>query len=195
MRGIRRGEDSLIPGESPIDYVVINPRMMPSFPVTIAFVMAMHFSQPAFADENHVILVERATSVPQGTPTKLSPALSVTKYGGGELKGADDFGQPVIALSTDGLERVKTKQTVAKELPAAWKPITRLQVGYALNDPPTAVELDTMGVRVVDNYAKGSFMLVEPVDGKITAALLEKLENSPKILHINPSLRIKAVQK
>ncbi len=168
------------------------------FWITVLLTTPMIVPRAVHAQRDLVVVdVERTSPKPDGARAKLSPALSATKFGDGILKGSDNLGRPVIALSAEGVERVKANQTIksiTKELPVDWSPITRLKIGYLASDKPAIAELSAMGLRIVEDYGKGSFMLVEPVDGQISAALLDKLESNLKVQHVTAALRTKAIQ-
>jgi len=130
------------------------------------------------------------------SPPKLAPALVAVKDSGGVLKGCDEAGNPVIATARRNIEQVRSSpavRAVSEQPPEGWQPVTRLTLNYEPGERPDERELKELGLRMVDDYGKGSFMTVEPVDRKIDAALAERLQRSAKVQYVSPSFRIKAI--
>lgn len=145
----------------------------------------------------YLVDVRSRHDVQANNPTNLSPSLLAVKDGGGVLKGGDEHGKPLIAVSAENAERLKASravQAVTADVPKDWTPITRLKVSYHSGQSLDKDELNRLGLKVVEDYRKGSFMIVEPTDQKITAALASKLEDNAKVRYVTPSFDVKSIQ-
>jgi hypothetical protein len=130
-------------------------------------------------------------------PLKLSIGLLAAKESGGRILGNDERGRPIIAVPEGGKEKLEKSQAVRSlsAAPAEYSPVSQLKLSYKQDAPPSADELKALGLNLVFDYPFGSFMGVQPVrGGQIDAALLEKLDKNPKILHVTAVMKIKAVK-
>ncbi len=129
-------------------------------------------------------------------PSKLSPALQAIRDAGGVLRGADLMGNPVIAVPPTRMERFRASasvRTMMAEVPANYLPVKRLKLSYAADRKPTEQDLRNLGVRLVEDYSKGSFLVVEPLTREIDAGLAGKLENTATVRYATPMFLIKAI--
>jgi len=143
------------------------------------------------------VQTHRQRGLVAGRDAKLSPALAATKDADGILKGSDDAGRAVIAVQAEtSIAALKTSAAVEKiveDAPDTWTPVKTLKVSYEGKNRPTDGELKALGVTLIEDYKKGSFMIVEPVDKEIDASLATRLEENDKISYIAPSFNIQAI--
>lgn len=146
-----------------------------------------------------VRLKQPKPSLISGGPTKLSPALRATKEVNGILRGTDSSGQFVITAQRtkpamiSSLKESTSVLSVTEEIPADWTPVSRLMLSYQGENPPGAEELQGMGLKLVENYAKGSFLIVEPLGKVIDTSLINKIIASSKVEFATPDFRIRAI--
>ncbi len=55
-------------------------------------------------------------------------------------------------------------------------PVKRLRVSYKSSPRPAPAELEKLGLREIEDYKLGSFLIVEPIDGRIDASLVTKID-------------------
>lgn len=158
------------------------------------------FSMNVFAanpDEHLVIVTPPRQGIdPLRADPKLSASLTVTKAANGTLVGSDSIGHPVIACSLEAVRALHEKHSL-NPIDAAgstWKPVTDLKISYAHGEKPNADDLTKLGLRLVEDYEKGDFMTVEPLNRRIDSALLDKLERHEKVQHVAPSVSIPVAQ-
>jgi subtilisin family serine protease len=77
--------------------------------------------------------------------------------------------------------------------PRNWHPVRRLKISYAQNNKPTEADLEALGLRLVEDYARGSFLVVEPINRRIDAALADRLAGSAKVRFAAAVLQVKAI--
>jgi hypothetical protein len=162
------------------------------------FVLAFASCDMQAGPDEILVLVDldQSRSAPTDS-SKLSPALAATNASGGILKAADGLGRVVIALPPNALFKLKNEpsvKAVSDHVPPDCAPVTRIKISYNPDNAPTVEELHTLGLDIVENYEKGSFLIVEPRNGTIDARLLSELERNPRIRYVVPVLHIKAVQ-
>jgi hypothetical protein len=165
--------------------------------VRVAFVLAFLFCHAQAGNDTILVLVDVDQAQSSDRFSKLSPTLSVTKTSGGILKGADSLGRVVISLSPSALNKLKNDsvvRTVTENVPSDCTPVRQLKISYKSGNPPASEELSALGLRIVENYVKGNFLIVEPTNGIIHASLVSQLEENAKVQHVAPVLHIKAMQ-
>ena len=154
----------------------------------------------ATSDEDNytqLFLVETKKSDTGKDHNKIAPALSVTKTFNGVLKGADSKGRAVIAFSPDRVDQIKTDPAVGsitKDIPNEWKAVSELKLSYFGNNKVTPSELEQMGLKLIEDYDKGSFMIVKPISGEINEKLIKALETNDKVRYVAPIVKLKAIQ-
>jgi hypothetical protein len=164
--------------------------------VLVGFASVIISAVPTWADEKKdklYLVALRDRKEISGHPSNLSPALIAMKDADGQLKGSDTHGKPVIAVTEEQVENLKKSRAVmaVEDAPKDWNPVKRLKISY--KDKLTVDELKQMGLHLIDDYEKGSFMIVEVVGEGIDSQLARKLEGNPKILYATPSLRVTAI--
>ena len=131
-------------------------------------------------------------------PSNISAALLATIDSGGELKGCDSIGRPIILASSNGIALLKKSvavDSISEQVPSDWNSVEELTLSYSPSSKPTAGELEGIGLRIVEDYEKGPFLIVEPFNKRIDAALATKLKNNKKIIYADPSFTIRAAQQ
>ncbi len=150
--------------------------------------------------ENTVVLL--ATIRPRGALTAdanstLSPMLIAVKDSGGVLKGTDSVGRAVISIPQQNVAQFKASavvQDVSEDIPMDTRPVSQLKLSYATGKKPTDADLKALGLKHVgSDYQKGNFIMVEPLNGKIDAALASKLGKDKSIRFVTPSVNIQAI--
>jgi hypothetical protein len=158
--------------------------------------MTLPLSVPAQSPQNLYLVELRRPDHPAGDDghQKLSPALGVTKDAGGTLKGSDNTGQPVIALSQEAVDELRKSRLVRTIYSASedFHPVTQLKLSYDAANPPTEGELRELGLKLVEDYRQGSFMVVEPASNVIDSKLLVKMESMSKFLRVTPLFHIRS---
>jgi hypothetical protein len=128
---------------------------------------------------------------------KLSPAHIATKDADGVLKGSDAAGRPIIAIPparVQATQRSRAVISVIEGAPEAWSPIARLKLSYHRGDRPRDALLAELRLKLIEDYDKGSFMIVEPLEGQISGSLAKRLEECEKVRYVTPVLRVRVVQ-
>ncbi len=154
------------------------------------------------ADESRLYLTEVRSrkEVNDQTNTNLAPAIVAVKDAKGVLKGSDREGRVIIATLPAHLEDLRKSvavKEVVKDVTADWtltdvKPL-KLKLSYKRDAKPTKEELESIGVKTVDDYEKGAFLVVEAVSGLIDGKLAERLEANRKITYATPLFDLKAI--
>jgi subtilisin family serine protease len=142
-------------------------------------------------------LVRLRTSQPltAGVSPKLSSALIATRDANGVLNGVDDGGRLVITVPNSSLAHLRNSMAVAQveeQPPPNWNAVKKLKLSYA-GTPPSEGELKEMGLKVIEDYKKGSFLIAEPLSKQIDAQLVNRLERNEKVKFATASLRLKAI--
>ncbi len=167
--------------------------------VTFSFIILFLCGSKVPAQEKMMVATLRyERDLTSANPAKLSPALVATRDSEGILKGADDRGRPVISVATANIPKLTASRAVLsadETVPSNWKPVTRLKVSYTPAEKPTNADLEKIGLRKVEDYDKGSFMLVEPFNERIDAQLARLLAENPKIRYVTPSFNIQSVPR
>lgn len=149
------------------------------------------------ADTNKILVLIDLDQSKSGSTesSRLSPALLALRASGGTLKAADGLGRIVVAVRPDTVSKLKKEpfvKSVTNEVPPNCTPVTRVKISYEAGTVPTAEELRAVGLRVVETYEKGSFLIAEPGNGVIDARLISELDRNPKIRFVTPVLHVNA---
>jgi hypothetical protein len=142
-----------------------------------------------------LVEVRSRAAINSKSPLRLAPALLATKDAKGVLEGADLTGKPIIAVLPENLTKLKESKAVEgfrQKLPKEWYPVKRLKLSYWRGNKPSANNLQSMGLKTIEDYAKGAFLIVEPINGRIDGSLLEKLDKNTKIKYGVPLFKTKA---
>lgn len=154
-------------------------------------------SQGSDGDTLYLVDVYGRREIKADAAKKLAPALLATRDGGGVLKGCDASGKPVIAVPAAKLEKIhqsKAVRAISAEVPKDWQPVHKLKLSYKRDDPPSLAELKHLGLKLVEDYQKGGFMIVEPTDGQIDSVLASRLEHFPKFTYVTPLFQMRVIQ-
>jgi len=142
------------------------------------------------------VQLRTGSSLTAAAPPKLSAALIATRDSNGVLNGVDDAGRLVITVPNSFLSRLRNSMAVARveeQPPQNWNPVKKLKLTYQGQNAPSEGELKEMGLKLLEDYKKGSFLIVEPVTKQIDARLVSSLEHNEKIKFATASLRLKAI--
>ena len=148
------------------------------------------------AEEVLVLLKQPSViAVIDEVPSKLSPMLIATLDSGGVLKGTNESGQPVISISNDKRTSLIASSVTESVLPspADYVKVTRLKISYKEGAKPNAQDLESLGLREVEDYPRGTFLLAQPFNNQINAELASKLADNSKIQYATPSFRLTAI--
>jgi subtilisin family serine protease len=152
-------------------------------------------AQDRAADDGLVGIQVTAATV-KDRPGKLSRELAVVKLSGGALVANTADGTLIVkGVRDDALTTLLASpltKSVAKQLPKDRLPIEKLRVSYDPQSKPTQEDLKKLGMTIVEDYAKGSFMVVKP-DGAISAKFLTGIEESPKLTFTAPVMRVRVI--
>ena len=133
----------------------------------------------------------------KGKPGKLSRELEVVKRSGGRLvANAPDGTLIVSGVQANALADLLASsmvRAITDEVPKERSPVDKLRLSYAPGRKPAAEELEKMGLALVEDYAKGSFLVVRP-KVPIAAPLLAALEEAPAVTYVAPVMRIQAIR-
>lgn len=135
------------------------------------------------------------TLTTEAKPSNLSAALRVIKDAQGVLKGTDDAGQLIISTAQGSMKALRNSKAItflSESVPTNWRPVKRLKVSYGPDNKPKEEDLRIAGLRLIEDYQKGSFMVVEPLSNQIDAQLAGKLEANSRFLFATPVLQIRA---
>jgi subtilisin family serine protease len=102
------------------------------------------------------------------------------------------FGASAFACTGAPDDRGKGRPRPAADAADGAEP-DRLTLNYEPNARPNDQQLKDLGLRLIEDYARGSFLIVEPINRQIDAALATRLERSPQVQYVSPSFRIKAI--
>jgi thermitase len=147
-------------------------------------------------DKTYIADVKGQRVMTAGRRGNLSPALLAMRDAGGVLKGSDDTGRPVIAVPPPNLNALNTSaavRSVLKNAPRNWFPVERLKISYLQDHKLTDADLLALGLRLLEDYVPGSFLVVEPIDHRIDAALADRLAGNANVRYATAALRVKAI--
>jgi subtilisin family serine protease len=170
-----------------------NPVQLIGAAVMCMLVTAVHAQMPDA--KLQFVRLRIAQPLTAGIPPKLSSALIATRDANGVLNGVDDTGRLIITVPNAFLARLRNSMAVERveeQPPPNWNSVKKLKLSYAGN-PPTEGELKAIGLKLIEDYKEGSFLIVEPVSKQIDAQLVSRLERTEKIKFATASLRLKAI--
>lgn len=142
---------------------------------------------------------DRAVIEQNAARLKVSPVLLAVRESGGILRGSEPRGKRVIIEApAEGIEKLqssKAVKSVSMDIPESWNPVSRLKLSYGGENRLTEDELKNLGFKLIEDYRKSSFMIVEPIGEQlIDAKLVSKLEADEKIQFATAVFRVKAVE-
>lgn len=164
---------------------------------TLAMLIA--FASVSGAEGVMVAIETQQRSAPPSVAAapKLSPALAAVKASGGVLKGSDDSGRPVLLvpnkLAIAALQKSPAVERKLDEVPLTWNRVRRLKISYKTNQRPSEEELTKLGLRTIEDYQKGSFLIVETVNREVDAKLADELDRSKQVRYATLSVPINAI--
>ncbi len=144
------------------------------------------------------VRVERpkGDAVPRAV-SNLSPELLAVKLSGGTLVGNTPDGEVLVKGTTEqGLRDLMAHpntKNISKVAPREQNKIVTLRLSYEAATKPTAEQLKALGLELVEDYAKGTFLIVKP-DKAIDAELLKKLEVTKSLQLVSPVMKIKPIK-
>ncbi len=147
-------------------------------------------------DPLFLVDVHERRAIEDPAAARISPALLATRDGGGVLRGSDAMGKAVIAVPMANLpeiQRSKAVRRVSEVVPQDWTPVTRLKLSYKGLERPTNDLLKELGLKLIEDYGNGSFMIVEPVNRRIDSSLVTKLEACEKVRYVTPSFVLRPI--
>lgn len=137
------------------------------------------------------------TVIPEVRKQKLSPELRALKHvEGGRLLGRNDKGEAVIETHRNQANALFNKSdevglNVGSDT-EEFTPIKRLVLSYEEGQRPSDESLKLAGLKVIEDYKKGTFLIVEPIDkAGITDKTVTALEDNQRVQRAYPNHRIK----
>jgi thermitase len=164
--------------------------------VALGTVIAVFCADALGRDKLYLVRPHGRRSLTADSRPKLSDALIATRKAGGILKGANNVGQPVI-LTPESHTAALTAETAmwsaTSDVPVNWYPVKRLKLSYEKDAKLTSADLEKLGLKLIEDYQRGQFLIVEPISKQIDAPLVSKLADDPKVQFATPTFRIKAI--
>lgn len=132
------------------------------------------------------------------TAPKLSAALRAIIEAEGIVKGADESGRIIVSASDTKFTALKNSRAVqyfSTHIPSPinWEPVKQLKLSYDLSNKPSAEDLNKLGLRLIEDYEKGSFMIVEPLNNQIDSHLAQAIQAEPHISYATLALSVRAI--
>ena len=130
----------------------------------------IYLSQPLFADRYRM----RAKC---SAEKRLSAELVLVRRAKSHYKGMCRDGKAVYEVAETQVPTVQSMAAhVDTEIPPAEERSTRLLISYSdRNSKPTNATLQAAGLNLVEDYENGSFLIVEPHGGTVTANTVDAL--------------------
>ncbi len=118
---------------------------------------------------------------------RLSCELALVRQTKSQYLGVCRDGKAVYEVPAGQVQTMRTMATeVETEIPVAEERSNRLLISYANQDnKPTAETLQAAGLNVIQDYEKGSFLIVEPV-GVVTSGHVETLMADTAVAYAAP---------
>ena len=158
----------------------------------------LHASSPAMGDETYLTQLRTRRPLVTGTPSNLAPALIAVKDAGGVLEGSDETGRAMITVPKENDDAFKKSHAVLATTtdvppPDMVRPVANLKLTYKEGEPPSAAMLEDLGLRAVEDYKRGSFLIVEPTSKRIDAALAARIQGNSQIQYATPLFQVDAL--
>jgi hypothetical protein len=130
--------------------------------------------------------------------SNLDPVLVATKDVGGVLKGVDSSAKPkfVIAIPPANVPEARQNPVVrslTETVPRDWVAVTELKISYREGVRPSDDDLTRLGLKMIEVEPKLFIMVVQPVNGRIDATLVTRLERCAAFTHVTPRYRVRAI--
>lgn len=118
---------------------------------------------------------------------RLAPELDVLRHCNGKLVGFCKRGKPIIDVPKEQSEVLKSMALSVDENapPPVDRPV-RLLISYdQQTGKPSAENLNAAGLKAVEDYERGQFLVVEPVQ-TVSAQTVDTLMNDDAVVHASP---------
>ncbi len=118
---------------------------------------------------------------------RLAPELDVLRHCNGRLMGFCKRGKPIIDVPAEQANTLRSMAlSVDDKAPEVAARPMRLLVSYdQQGGKPTAETLKTAGLKTIEDYQRGSFLVVEPVES-VSAQTVDTLMNDNTVVHAAP---------
>ena len=118
---------------------------------------------------------------------RLSPELDVLRHCNGRLLGFCRRGKPIIDVPKEQSEALRSMALAVDEnVPQIADRPMRLLISYNQQaGKPTTATLKTAGLNAIEDYAQGSFLIVEPVE-TVSAQTVDTLLSDNAVVHAAP---------
>jgi len=124
---------------------------------------------------------------------RLAPELDLLKRGNCRFKGIGRNGKAIFGVPTDKTNTVRSMAVrVEANVPEVNARSRRLLISYPENGAkPSRDTLRAAGLKTVEDYEKGSFLLVEP-EQEVTAEAVDTLLSDDAVIYAAPDYIVKA---
>ncbi len=118
---------------------------------------------------------------------RLAPELDVLRQCNGKLVGFCRRGKPIIDVPKEQSDVLRSMSlSVDENAPQPTDRPVRLLISYdKLNGKPNADNLKAAGLKAIEDYEKGQFLVVEPVQ-VVSAQTVDTLMNDNAVVHASP---------
>lgn len=118
---------------------------------------------------------------------RLAPELEVLRHCNGRLVGFCRQGKPIIDVPSDQTNILRSMAlSVDDKAPQVAHRPMRLLISYEpIAGKPSTATITAAGLRTVEDYDRGSFLIVEPVE-TVSARTVETLLNDNAVVHAAP---------
>jgi hypothetical protein len=119
---------------------------------------------------------------------RLSAELVLVRRAKSHYKGICRDGKAVYEVTETQVPTVQTMAThVDTDIPPVESRSTRLMISYSEESSrPSDATLQSAGLNLVEDYEQGSFLIVEPTDGTVTAGTVEALMADDAVTYAAP---------
>jgi subtilisin family serine protease len=126
---------------------------------------------------------------------RLAPELDLLKRGNCRFKGICRNGKAVFSIPSDKTTAVRTMAiNVDANVPEVDPKSRRLMISYADGGTkPLAETLNAAGLRTIEDYERGSFLLVEP-EQEVSATTVDTLLSDDAVLYAAPDYIVSVTQ-
>lgn len=125
---------------------------------------------------------------------RLAPELDLVRHGGCRFKGICHSGKAVYSIPTDKTNAVRSMALkMDANVPEVDARSRRLLISYADGVRPSVENLAAAGLRLVEDYAEGSFLLVEPAE-EVSSTMVDALLSDDAVVHAAPDYLVSTTQ-
>ncbi|WP_157605326.1 S8 family peptidase [Schlesneria paludicola] len=129
---------------------------------------------------------------------KLAPELDVLRHCNSRYKGVCRNGKAVFDVpSGQKIAMQSMSISMVEDDPAIQRKAERLIIRYTdLSQKPTEATMQAAGLRTVEDYERGAFLVVEPVE-EVTSKTVEALIDDDNVVHAAPDyvLNVKPIEQ